>query len=397
MFSMRNFLYIVLPISIAFASCEGCGDPEPPVNSEIRWANDVTVFETAELTSVTLTVILGQINTEQVTVEYATIEGTASENEDYVPTSGTLVFEPGEFSKDIQIEIIPDEYLESDEFFEVELSNPVNGFVKIGAPTASVGLRNDDTMIYISNEGYEAADSYEGKSLVWSDEFNGESIDPLNWTYDIGNGSGGWGNNELETYTSSPSNSFVADGKLFIVAEKVGENAFTSARLKTMGLQEFQFGRIDIRALLPKGQGIWPALWMLGANYPEEGWPACGEIDIMELLGHLPGTVHGTVHWGIDWSNWNHYGTSTSIYPNHFDEEFHVFSLDWQPNEIRFLMDDQLFYTVTPSMMNGQPYPFNNPFFFIFNVAVGGNWPGYPDETTMFPVFMAVDYVRVYQ
>ena len=395
---MKNLSgFLLLACAVGLSSCEGCGDPEPPVNSEIRWANDVTVFETADVDAVTLTVTLGQVNTERVTVDYASIPGTATEGDDFIPVSGTLVFEPGEFSKDLSIEIVSDEYLEPDEFFTVELSNPVNGYVKIGAPTASVGIRNDDSMIYISDEGYDASDSYEGMSLVWSDEFEGEAIDLSNWTYDLGNGSGGWGNNELQTYTNSANNSFVADGKLFIVAEKVGENAYASARLKSLDLQEFQYGRIDVRAILPKGQGIWPAIWMLGANYPDVGWPACGEIDIMELLGHLAGTVHGTAHWGIDWPNWTHQGSSTSIYPENFDEEFHVFSIDWSEDNIDFIMDDEVFFNINPSMMNGQPYPFNNPFFFILNVAVGGNWPGYPDETTTFPVFMAVDYVRVYQ
>ena len=387
----------MLACLVGLSSCEGCGEPEPSVNSEIRWANDVTVFETADVDAVTLTVTLGQVNTERVTVDYASIAGTATEGDDFIPVSGTLVFEPGEFSKDISIEIVSDEYLEPDEFFTVELSNPVNGYVKIGAPSASIGIRNDDTTIYLSDEGYEASDSYEGMSLVWADEFEDEAIDLGNWTYDLGNGDWGWGNNELQTYTNSSSNSFVTDGKLFIVAEKVGENAYTSARLKSLDLQEFQYGRIDVRAILPKGQGIWPAIWMLGANYPDEGWPACGEIDIMELLGHLAGTVHGTAHWGIDWPNWTHQGSSTSIYPDNFDEEFHVFSIDWSEDNIDFIMDDEVFFNINPSMMNGQPYPFNNPFFFILNVAVGGNWPGNPDETTTFPVFMAVDYVRVYQ
>lgn len=395
---MRAFHgFLLLAGAVALSSCEGCGDPEPSVNSEIRWANDVTVFETTDINEVNLTITLGQVNTERVTVDYATVAGTATEGDDFVASSGTVVFEPGEFSKDIAIQIITDDYLEPDEFFTVEMSNPFNGYIKIGAPEASVGIRNDDSMIFLSDEGYQAADSYEGMSLVWSDEFSGDAIDPSNWTYDLGNGSGGWGNNELQTYTNSANNSFVADDKLFIVAEKVGESAYTSARLKSVDLQEFQYGRIDVRAILPKGQGIWPAIWMLGANYPEEGWPACGEIDIMELLGHLPGTVHGTAHWGIDWSNWNHQGLSKSIYPEYFDEEFHVFSIDWTEDNIDFIMDDEVFFNINPSMMNGQPYPFNNPFFFILNVAVGGNWPGNPDETTTFPVFMAVDYVRVYQ
>ena len=389
--------YLGIAVCVLLTSCEACNDPQPEINSEISWANDVTVFETALLSSVTVEVRVSPVNTSEVTVEYATIEGSATAGDDFVASSGSLTFAPGETSKTISIPIVTDEYLEPDESFQVELSNPVNGYIKVGEPFVNVGLRNDDTDIFISDEGYDAATSYEGMSLAWSDEFDGEFIDPANWTYDLGSGNGGWGNNELQSYTNSANNSFVGDGKLFIIAEKVGENAYTSARLKSIGLQEHQYGRIDVRAMLPKGQGVWPAIWMLGSNYPDVGWPACGEIDIMELLGHLPGTVHGTAHWGADWPNWTHQGTSISIYPDHFDQEFHVFSVEWMEDEIKFLMDDHVYFTINPTLMQGQPYPFNNPFFFILNVAVGGNWPGSPDASTEFPVFMAVDYVRVYQ
>ena len=395
---MRKFLsYCSMAGFIVLTSCEACNEPETEVNSEISWANDVTVFETALLTAVNLEVRLNSANTREVSVEYATIEGSATAGEDFVESSGSLVFAPGETAKTISIPILSDDYLEPDESFQVELKNAINGYIKVGEPMANVSLRNDDTNIFISDEGYEASTSYDGMSLTWADEFDGEAINPANWTYDLGSGNGGWGNNELQSYSNSSNNSFVGDGKLFIVAEKVGENAYASARLKSLGLKEFQYGRIDVRAMLPKGQGVWPAIWMLGANYPDVGWPACGEIDIMELLGHLPGTVHGTAHWGADWPGWTHQGATSSIYPEHFDEEFHLFSIEWEQDQINFLRDDQVYFTITPSMMQGQPYPFNNPFFFILNVAVGGNWPGNPDESSEFPVFMAVDYVRVYQ
>ena len=395
---MRKFLsYCSMAGFIVLTSCEACNEPETEVNSEISWANDVTVFETALLTAVNLEVRLNSANTREVSVEYATIEGSATAGEDFVESSGSLVFAPGETAKTISIPILSDDYLEPDESFQVELKNAINGYIKVGEPIANVSLRNDDTNIFISDEGYEASTSYDGMSLTWADEFDGEAINPANWTYDLGSGNGGWGNNELQSYSNSSNNSFVGDGKLFIVAEKVGENAYASARLKSLGLKEFQYGRIDVRAMLPKGQGVWPAIWMLGANYPDVGWPACGEIDIMELLGHLPGTVHGTAHWGADWPSWTHQGATSSIYPEHFDEEFHLFSIEWEQDQINFLRDDQVYFTITPSMMQGQPYPFNNPFFFILNVAVGGNWPGNPDESSEFPVFMAVDYVRVYQ
>ena len=152
------------------------------------------------------------------------------------------------------------------------------------------------------------------------------------------------------------------------------------------------------RAILPKGQGIWPAIWMLGANYPTVGWPACGEIDIMELIGSSPNTVHGTIHYGADWTQHNYTGSGTSIpWTETFSDEFHVFSIDWDENGITWLLDDQPFYTIDNTVTGSQPYPFDHPFFFILNIAVGGQWPGYPDASTEFPQFMAVDYVRVFQ
>ena len=382
---------------MTLASCEACNEPEPEVLSEIRWESDRTHPETENFSEMTFRVLLNQASSVEVKVDFETVDGTAVAGEDYVATSGSIVFAPGETNKSVVIAIIIDEYLEPTEEFSVLLSNPINGYIKIGEPTATGGIANDDNLVNISDDGYEAADSYTGMSLVWSDEFNGTTINSGNWSYDLGNGSGGWGNNELETYTDHPNNSFVSDGRLIIKAEKTGELSYTSARMKSVGLQEFQYGRIDVRALLPKGQGVWPAIWMLGANYPQVGWPACGEIDIMELLGHQAGTVHGTAHWGNDYSQWQYQGDAISIYPEHFDGEFHVFSLEWEANTVRYLMDDEEYFQVNTSMMNGQNYPFNGPFFFILNVAVGGNWPGFPDESTLFPVFMAVDYVRVYQ
>lgn len=389
--------FFVGALCLTLVSCEACNEPDPELIPEIRWANDVTVFETASTTSLTFEVRLSGTSSKQVSVQFETVDGTAVAGEDYVSTLGTVVFEPGEVNLTVEIPIIADDYLEQDELFSVTLSNPINAYIKIGEPTVTGGIRNDDSMINISDEGYQSAESYDGLSLTWSDEFNGDYINYNNWGYDLGNGSGGWGNNELETYTNSPSNSYLSDGRLIIKAEKTGENSYSSARMKSVGLQEFQYGRIDVRAILPKGKGIWPAIWMLGANYPQMGWPACGEIDIMEFLGHQAGTVHGTAHWGNSYSQWQHQGNNISIYPDHFDEQFHVFSIDWAPDEINYLMDDEVYFTINTAMMNGQNYPFNEAFFFILNIAVGGNWPGYPDETTSFPVFMAVDYIRVFQ
>ena len=276
---MKLTHFFVGALCLTLVSCEACNEPDPEVIPEIRWANDVTVFETASTTSLTFELRLSEASSEQVSVQFETVDGTAVAGEDYVATSATAVFQPGEVNVTVDIPVIADDYLEQDELFSVTLSNPINGYIKIGGPTVTGGIRNDDSMINISDEGYQSAEAYEGLTLTWADEFNDDYINYDNWGYDLGSGSGGWGNNELQTYTNSPTNSYLSDGRLIIKAEKTGENSYSSARMKSLGLQEFQFGRIDVRAILPKGKGIWPAIWMLGANYPEMGWPACGEIE----------------------------------------------------------------------------------------------------------------------
>lgn len=274
-------------------------------------------------------------------------------------------------------------------------ANPAGGYFTYIFTRVNDGGGGDGGGGGVDGDGYQGADSYPGKTLVWSDEFDGTAINSANWTYDLG--ASGWGNNEWQNYTSSPNNSSVVDGFLTITAREEG-GGYTSARMKSVDLQEFQFGRIDIRAKLPEGQGIWPALWMLGANFPEGGWPQCGEIDIMELVGHQPGTTHGTAHWGANFGVHQYAGSSITLPGGaKFSEAFHLFSIEWQQNSIVWYMDDQPFYSIDNTQMNGQPYPFNAPFFFIMNIAVGGNWPGYPDASTQFPQTMMVDYVRVFQ
>lgn len=282
------------------------------------------------------------------------------------------------------------------ELTETTLKLHVQGDNSACVPDAKYFTLEFNRVVEVTGDGYPAADGYAGMTLVWSDEFDGNSVNGSNWTYDLGDS--GWGNNEWQNYTNSTANSSVADGFLTITARQEPGGGYTSARLKSVDLQEFQFGRIDVRAKLPQGQGIWPAIWMLGANFDAAGWPACGEIDIMELVGHEPGTVHGTAHWGAAWDQHQYTGGSISLPAGEtFSDAFHVFSVVWQADQITWLMDDEPFFTITPAQMNGQPYPFNAPFFFILNVAVGGNWPGYPDATTSFPQSMVVDCVRVFQ
>ncbi len=250
-----------------------------------------------------------------------------------------------------------------------------------------------------SNSGYSTPLSYPGYTLIWSDEFDGNTLDATTWVHDLGNGCPNvcdWGNNEAIWYQTQ--NATVGDDFLTIEAreEQVGNYNYTSSRIKTQGNKSFQYGRVDIRAKLPYSQGVWPALWMLGDNITTVGWPACGEIDIMELIGGGTGrddTTHGTCHW--DNNGHNYQGGSYTLNNGIFANEFHVFSIIWDANQIRWFVDDIQFYSLntTSSAMT----EFHNPFFFIFNVAVGGNWPGYPDASTVFPQTMEVDYIRVFQ
>jgi hypothetical protein len=241
---------------------------------------------------------------------------------------------------------------------------------------------------------------YPGYALVWSDEFDGTQLDTNNWTYQI---MGDGGNNELQYYTSRAANSWVANGVLTIQANKENYTVdnttynYTSARLRTAGKQDFLYGKLEARIKIPKGQGIWPAFWMMPTDSVYGGWAASGEIDIMESIGQA-NTIYGTNHFGGSWPNNTSSGGSYADGTD-YSQDFHVYGIEWDTNAFRWYLDGQLYYTLTSWWSSGGAYPapFNQPFHFILNVAVGGNWPGYPDATTVFPQQMQIDYVRVYQ
>lgn len=236
--------------------------------------------------------------------------------------------------------------------------------------------------------------------LVWSDEFNqsnGDAPDPAKWNFDIGGN--GWGNNELEYYTSRTNNVRIENGKLVIEArgEKFDERKITSARLLTKGKGSWTYGRFEARIKVPRGQGMWPAFWLLGADIDSAGWPASGEIDIMENIGKEPGTIHGTIH-GPGYSGENGIGGPLTL-PGKAEvsDDYHVFAVECETNSIRWFMDGREYFSVTPaSLPQNAQWVFNTPKFMLLNLAVGGHWPGYPDDTTVLPQKMLVDYVRVY-
>lgn len=239
------------------------------------------------------------------------------------------------------------------------------------------------------------------RKLVWSDEFNKDGLpDPTKWGYDVGGN--GWGNSELEYYTKArKENARVENGHLIIEARKepYEGNAYTSARLLTQNTATWTYGKFEIRAKLPAGRGTWPAIWMLGKNISSAGWPQCGEIDIMEHVGFDPGVIHGTVHTeAYNHTKGTQKGQQTAI-PT-ATSDFHIYTVDWTADQIDFLVDGTVYYTVTKAALgkNTAQWPFAQPFFLLLNVAVGGGWGGQKGvDDTIWPRRMEVDYVRVYQ
>jgi len=232
--------------------------------------------------------------------------------------------------------------------------------------------------------------------LVWADEFNTDgSPDASNWAYDIGTGDGGWGNGEAQYYTNRTDNISVAEGVLKITAktESYEGSSYTSARLKTQDLYDFTYGRVDVRAKLPEGGGTWPAIWMLGSNFSTAGWPACGEIDIMEGIGNNPGHIQGAIHTTSSSGATENMGSTTVADAS---SEFHVYSVNWSPNQISFLVDDVIFYTYKPDTKDAATWPFDASQFIILNVAMGGTLGGSIDSAFT-ESSMEIDFVRVYQ
>jgi beta-glucanase (GH16 family) len=237
-------------------------------------------------------------------------------------------------------------------------------------------------------------------TLIWSDEFNrpqDSAPDQAKWTYDLG--AGGWGNHELEEYTDKKENVFLdGHGHLAIRAVRRESDKITSARLKTQGHFEVQYGKIEARIKIPYGQGIWPAFWMLGGNQSSAAWPNCGEIDIMENIGKEPSIVHGTVH-GPGYSGGKGIGAQRSLDGRaRFSDRFHIFAAEWSPESIIFSVDRIPYNKVThESLPHGAQWVFDHPFFLLVNLAVGGDWPGNPGPETQFPQTMLVDWVRVWK
>ncbi|MBS1534098.1 MAG: glycoside hydrolase family 16 protein [Bacteroidetes bacterium] len=255
-----------------------------------------------------------------------------------------------------------------------------------------LGCNSDDKSQYIPSRNWQ---------LTWSDEFEGEAgtlPDAAKWAFDLGTGSNGWGNQELQNYTNRPSNiSLDGSGNLVITAlkENYQSSQYTSARIKTKDLFSQAYGRFEARLITPYGQGLWPAFWLLGSNIDEVSWPNCGEIDIMELRGQKPSIINGTVH-GPGYSGANAISGSYTLQNNRFDKDFHIFAVEWDTDKIDFFVDGFLYKRIGKSDVPGN-WVYDHPFFMILNVAVGGNYVGNPTNQTPFPQKMVIDYVRVYK
>jgi beta-glucanase (GH16 family) len=271
-------------------------------------------------------------------------------------------------------------------------------------PTSAARLITVVILICLFAHGFTTTSQQPRWKLIWQDEFNGPNgspVDQSRWNHEIGGG--GWGNHELEYYTDRLNNSFQSDGSLVIKVLKehfTGTDKktrdYTSARLTTKNKFTATYGRIEARIKIPRGQGMWPAFWMLGADIDTAHWPTCGEIDIMENIGREPATIHGTIH-GPGYSG-AHGPTAQYSGNSAFADDFHVFAIEWEPEVIRFYCDNVLYATRTPTdLPRGSKWVYDHPHFILLNAAVGGYWPGKPDETTQFPQEMLVDYVRVYE
>jgi beta-glucanase (GH16 family) len=394
---IKPYCILLLLAGMAACSKSSKGGATSTSNQPSASVNGVTQDRPAQTGPFRFYINLSATSQQSVTIGYGTADGTAKAGTDYAAATGTVTIPAGQTETYVDVQVTGDSLRQANQIFYLNLSTPVNCIIGTSQATATI-VNSDLSYLPTDTTGYTTPTSYPGYQLLWSDEFSGNALNTQNWTFDIGNNNG-WGNHELEYYTSRINNVFVSSGNLIIEADQEsyqGSN-YTSARLKTEGIQQFTYGRIDIRAKLPVAHGMWPALWMLGSNISAVPWPGCGETDIMELVGSAPSQVTGSMHWQQSNASEGTYNNNYDLSSGDFSQQFHVFSLLWQHDSVQFYVDDNLYVNGSIANVTSGTYPFNLPFFFIFNVAVGGDWPGAPDNTTIFPQRMFVDYVRVFE
>jgi hypothetical protein len=402
--SMKQILSMIVLMGIVFMiGCTGENGEDESVEIQVE-TRLVEFLEGDDTKTQTVSIAINDAAPQDMTmnVEIAT-NSTLTAGEDYTGLSMTSFTIPtGETGFSFEMEVIGDTIYELNESLFLEVTSDYEAFTD---GTVQITINNDDDnwnagALVIPDGGYETPLEYDGMTLVWQDEFEADTLNTDDWSYDLGDGCPslcGWGNQELEFYRTS--NLTFQDGKMIIAAKKedAGGKPYTSTRINTKGKQSFKYGRIDIRASMPYGKGLWPALWMLGENIDEVGWPACGEIDIMEMVGGSNGedaTTLGTVHWDAG-GNHADYGGDYQLSEGTLNDNFHVYSISWDEQFIRWYLDDVQYHEIDISP--GDLSEFDEPFYFIFNIAVGGTLPGSPTMATVFPQYMVVDYVRVFQ
>jgi beta-glucanase (GH16 family) len=331
------------------------------------------------------------------------VEVKLSYGEYYKPMNGVEVWANNSDISDMVIYTIYDKNDNDNEILEIPLSYGGTYEIKYYIPETktikkATFVRKLKVGTGIKDLDYDE-DSLEYK-LVWSDEFDGTTLNTKNWNYETGTGQGGWGNNELQYYTNSTKNVFVTDGKLHIKAikESKGNCNYTSARITTKNKVDYKYGRFEASIKVPSGRGIWPAFWMMPTTSAYGIWPNSGEIDIMEHVGYNPGVIHSTIHCELyngmaGTQRGGNKNLGNSIY-----NEFHVYAVEWFPDKMIFYVDDIEVFEYKPANKTQKTWPYDQKFFMILNVAVGGNWGGVQGvNDAIFPTEMVVDYVRVYQ
>lgn len=379
--------------SLLIFTLAACSSEEPAGSSTFRLGTE-SLNEGATTSERQIKIIREGSTGSAVTFDYQISHVSTEEGTDVNATSGTLEFTKGATEAVIPVVVAGDDHLEITEQMKLVMSTPNSTY------EFEISILDDDVMpaVLSDNEGFYTPASYPSMRKVWSDEFDGQTLNTQSWTHDLGNGCPnlcGWGNNELQLYGDQSNVIQLSGGKLTIRAIK-DNDVYRSARIKTKGKVELTYGRIDIRAKLPRGKGIWPAFWTLGANIDTNPWPGSGEIDLMEMIGSEPSTVHGTVHYHDIASKAYRTSTgSTQLVGEEFSQKFHVFTTIWDRNKVEWYLDNKLFNSFSYPSESGNI--FRLPYFFLMNVAVGGRWPGNPDNTTVFPQELTVDYIRVYQ
>ncbi len=294
---------------------------------------------------------------------------------------------------------------DTDEPIQATCTDGIMNGDETGVDCGGSSCQNCPTGVVIPTSGFDAPLSYDGYNMVFSDEFNDGKLSSDKWSFHLGDGCPGlcfWGNSELQYYTDNEKNLFFEEGNLIIGArsENLGGLDYTSSRIHTDNKFEFQYGRVDIRASMPSAQGSWVALWLLNHNYtiadPGTWWPSGGEIDVMEYLGEDPTEVFGTAHYGSDFNNRRFNSMQYPAPDENYNKIYYVFSIVWEENKITWLVNNVEYHSITPTQTNGQPYPFNDEFYLLMNLSVGGNLPTAP-LVSDYPAFLIIDYIRVYQ